>query len=397
MKRIFPAMVIALLAFPAASLAQIRTARDPAVKEYLEAHEKKVKEEKRAERRARRNDPHRRIRPYMTLEEIYAAMEAHQEAWPDMVSVFEYGKSVDGRPLLVMRISTGGSGKPKILYSANIHGNEMAGNMICMALIDHFLESYGRDRDLTWLMDRVEVHVIPVMNPDGMARTVRQQDRYGVLFTLTRKNSRQVDLNRNFPYPPEALDRLKDSAGSSKKWMTNYRGPAPLSEPESRALDELFVSQRYVVHCNYHTTGGLIMSPPATLPEPLPDKDLFESMRLDYREQMFDPYRQHTELQFYPTIGSLDDWMYHKYGTLSVTMEVGKRPLKRMILGCHNGTCSPLFWASNVYKLDQEIANNLDPAVRLAWRTLDIHQKGLRKWRPTEELWAGEPARRVVR
>ncbi len=385
--------IIFLFSHPLISSSQIRTARDPAVREYLEEYKQKKKAEDRAERKARRQDPHREIRPYLTLEELFNEMKDTAERCPEMVSVWDYGESVEGRELKILKISTGPGHKPKILYSANIHGNEMAGNMICLELIEHFTRSYDNDRDITYLLDRADVYVIPVLNPDGMARTVRQQDTFGSVFTLTRKNAHKVDLNRNFPYPGEALDRLRDSAGSKHKWMSNYRGPRPLSEPETKALDKLFDKERFLVHCNYHTTGGLVMSPPATLPEPLPDKELFTKMRLDYQEAMFNPYDQHTELQFYPTIGSLDDYMYHRYGTLSITMEVGKEPLKRMLLGCHNWTCSPLFWVANVYKLDPEIANNLDGAVRLAWWALRIHEQSLREWKPEEEMWVGEPAR----
>jgi murein tripeptide amidase MpaA len=386
--------ILVALAFflPAVSMTQIRQAKDPAVEEYLKAYDDRVKAEKKAERKARRADPHRKLRPYLTLDEIYAMMEEAAAARPEMVSVTDYGKSVDGRPLKVMKISAGPGDKPSILYSANIHGNEMAGNMICMALIDYFIEGYGNDRDVTYLLDRVDVFVVPVLNPDGMARTVRQQDRYGNVFTITRKNTHKVDLNRNYPFPAEAIDRLKDSAGSNRKWMTNYRGPEPMSEPETRAVDALFDKHRFTVHCNFHTTGGIILSPPATLPEPQPDDELHNRMRLAYQEKMFDPYVEHTELQFYPTIGSLDDYIYHRYGTICITMEVGKEPLKRMLMAFHNGAYSPLFWTSNVYYIEREVANNLPAAVDLARWALRIEEEGLLKWAPSPELWVNEPS-----
>jgi hypothetical protein len=377
---------------PANSRAQIRTAKDPAVKAYLKAYDDKVRAEKEAEREARRTDPHRKLRPYLTLDEIYSAMDAAAAKYPKLVTVTEYGKSVLGRPLKMLIISAGPGAKPRILYSANIHGNEMAGNMICMELIKYFTEGYGHDRDVTYLLDRVDVFVIPVLNPDGMERTVKQQDELGAVLTLTRKNAHGVDLNRNFPFPPDALVRLKDSAGSNQKWTTNYRGPQPLSEPETQALDALFAKYHFLIHCNYHTAGGIILSPPATLPEPQPEDGLYATLRRGYQSSMFDPYVEHTELQFYPTIGSLDDYVYHRYGTLCITMEVGTHSVRRLILGFHNGTWSPIFWASNVYSIEREIMNNRDGAVGLAWWALKLHEDPpLRQWRPSPELWVGEP------
>jgi Zinc carboxypeptidase len=374
--------------------AQIRTAKDPDIEKYLKDHTKRVKDQERAERAARKNDPYKRLRPYKTLGEINGEMDNAAKTYPDLVSISEYGKSVDGRPLRMLKISTGGEGKASILYSANIHGGEMAGNMICLELIKYFSEGYGNDRDITHLLDRIDVYIIPVLNPDGMARTVHQQSKYGTLFTLTRKNSNNIDLNRNFPYPAEVSERLNDIAGSSKKISPNYRGVTPLSEPETQAIDRLFDERRFTVHCNWHTTGGLIMSPPATFPEPLADDGLHEQMRKDYQSAMFDQYAEHTELEFYPTIGSLDDYIYHRYGSLCITMEVGKHVMKRFFFAFHNGTYSPMFWAANVHYIDREVANNMPGAVSLAWWTLKIGEDpSIKKWGPTDNLWVGERPR----
>ena len=109
---------------------------------------------------------------------------------------------------------------------------------------------------------------------------------------------------------------------------------------------------------------------------------------------MFDEYAEHTELQFYPTIGTLDDYIYHRYGSLCITMEVGKHMFKRFFLGFHNGTYSPMFWAANVHYIEREVANNLPGAIDLSWWTLKIGEDpSMRKWEPTDELWVGEPAK----
>lgn len=66
------------------------------------------------------------------------------------------------------------------------------------------------------------VVILPVVNPDGLARR-------------TRRNARGVDLNRNFP--------TKDWAPGNAR-RRNYGGPKPLSEPESRALHRLILRLR---------------------------------------------------------------------------------------------------------------------------------------------------------
>jgi protein MpaA len=107
------------------------------------------------------------------------------------------GHSVRGRPITAWRL--GERGKPKVLLVSTMHGDEGATRQI-----------------LASLRDGPRVHglnlwVLPVYNPDGMARH-------------TRKNAHGVDLNRNFPYHWADLDGSYES------------GPRPGSEPETRAM-----------------------------------------------------------------------------------------------------------------------------------------------------------------
>ena len=82
------------------------------------------------------------------------------------------------------------------------------------------------------LEDRRAV-LVPVVNPDGLGKG-------------RRKNSNQVDLNRNFP---------TDNWNSEGKGSNYWGGPAPASEPETRVVVELlerFQPDRIVsVHCPY--------------------------------------------------------------------------------------------------------------------------------------------------
>lgn len=113
-----------------------------------------------------------------------------------------FGRSVRGRPIMIQTL---GEGDDTVLIMAGIHGNEPAGTSLVNRLIDHL----RRNRDL--LEGRCIV-LMPLANPDGMA-------------TGTRENIRRIDLNRNF----EAANRVDDE--------TN--GLRPLSEPESRALNNI--------------------------------------------------------------------------------------------------------------------------------------------------------------
>jgi protein MpaA len=133
------------------------------------------------------------------------------------------GRSVQGRPIVSLRM---GPADPavKVLVIGAIHGNEAAGMRITRRLID------------LGAPERVELLVVPTLNPDGVA-------------ARTRGNARGVDLNRNFPFDWRPL-----TGGE-------YSGPKALSEPESRAAHRLILREKPNVTIWFHQPFGLIDRP----------------------------------------------------------------------------------------------------------------------------------------
>jgi murein peptide amidase A len=111
-----------------------------------------------------------------------------------------------------------------MLVFGDIHGDETAGMRIARRLIVGSFPS------------GVELLVVPTINPDGVAAG-------------TRGNAHGVDLNRNFPYHWHPL-----SDGE-------YSGPAPLSEPESRAAHHLILRTNPDVTIWFHQPFGLVDRP----------------------------------------------------------------------------------------------------------------------------------------
>jgi len=363
---------------------------DPAIKKYQKEQKKKAREERKQEREKRLSDENRRLRPYHTLEELYAEMDELAKSYPGLVKIETYGKSLEGRELRALKISSGAGDKAEILFSANIHAQELAGAEFCMALARKLVHGYGKDCQLTALLDQADVWVIPSLNPDGNFKAGSQQAKFGAT-GFVRKNKNRIDLNRNFPYPPDAPKRLNDSAGSDKVWMTSYRGKQPLSEPETRSLISFIEKHKFIISQNYHTTGGFIMYPPGTFPERTPDDALYEKIAKEYQSLMFDPYKVFPEIDLYPTIGAMDDYIYHRYGILGFTIEIGKRAGTRMLVS-HNGTISPIFWTYNVYRLDTENANLMPGALNMIRWAIELKKHPeLIKWKPEPANWQGEP------
>jgi protein MpaA len=148
------------------------------------------------------------------------------DAHPAVIGRRVIGHSVQGRPIVAWHL--GQKGKPKVVLISLMHGNEPAPRRILDDL-----------RDGPPVHD-VNLWVVPVYNPDGLARH-------------TRKNARGVDPNRNYPY----------------KWarLTGgyYSGPRPASEPETRAMMAFLskVKPAYVLSFHQPLHGVDITARPA--------------------------------------------------------------------------------------------------------------------------------------
>lgn len=116
------------------------------------------------------------------------------------------GYSVRGVPLVIHHFGTRGE---KVLIFGGIHGNEENSAELARHLVAHL-------RATPELTSDRRIAVLPVANPDGIAKA-------------SRTNSRGVDLNRNFP--------AKNWAPGEKGAM--YGGDQAASEPETRVLVNL--------------------------------------------------------------------------------------------------------------------------------------------------------------
>jgi len=159
-----------------------------------------------------------------TFNDYVARMQDLVEAHPDIVSLVQIGASVEGRGLWCMEITdTPGLDEyePEFKYTANHHGDETTGIEMIMRLAEHLANNYGSDPLITDMIDKMEIWLCPIYNPDGYTAG-------------TRDNANGYNLNRNYP------DRLMV--------ITD-----PL-QPETQAFMDFEDAHRFVMGANYH--GG---------------------------------------------------------------------------------------------------------------------------------------------
>ncbi len=112
-----------------------------------------------------------RFDQYYTLDQVYEALRALNKAYPQLTTLETVGKSEEGRPLMAMTVNnpkTGAAlGKPALYVDGNMHGNEIQGGDISLYLLDYLLGGHGKNPEITALVDKICIYVVPVVNVDG--------------------------------------------------------------------------------------------------------------------------------------------------------------------------------------------------------------------------------------
>ena len=138
---------------------------------------------------------------YPTYTEYTEMMQAFADSFPEICKLHHLGTLNSGREILIVQISDNVGQKenePSFLYTSSMHGDELAGYILSLRLIDHILNGYGNNQKLTDLVDEIDIWINPLANPDG-AYAGGNQD----VWSATRYNANWVDLNRNYPDPED--------------------------------------------------------------------------------------------------------------------------------------------------------------------------------------------------
>ncbi len=249
------------------------------------------------------------LSPYLSPEALHRRTEDLAAAARG--EVFSYGTSVQGRPLRAIVVpGKGREASARILCSANIHGPEFIGAMTALAL----LQAVG-GKTPRWAPD-AELWVIPCLNPDGYARTW-EEGGHGPLATL-RTNANGVDLNRNYPRPAASASWLP-GAGSQTPGDATYRGPAPLSEPETAHLDALLHAQGFHASANLHSFMGTVI--PASVRGREDFRAYKQLARAFAGAQTHTPYRRLSSRIFDVYTGEQEDHQHHVHHTWALCVE----------------------------------------------------------------------------
>lgn len=203
----------------------------------------------------------------LTQAQIDQRADSWLRQYKGIVSKSSIGKTREGRDIAIYKIDTRSGKNPErkeVMLLAGIHPREQQPSRDLLRFMDELLASYQKDERITDILDRQIIWIVPSFNVDGKLHDVTERD--------WRKNrsqnpdgSRGVDLNRNFSV------RWGGGRLFDKTWNTTttnaknniYEGPAPLSEPETKALASFFESRpNLVAFLDIHNPLREILFPP---------------------------------------------------------------------------------------------------------------------------------------
>lgn len=242
---------------------------------------------------------------YHTYETLTSELKELEASYPRIAKLYSIGKSVQGREIWVMKISDNvavDEPEPEIKFMATMHGDEVVGQELGMNFIRLLLENYGKDAELTAMVNDLELWIMPDMNPDGTANK-------------TRYNAKYKDLNRNFPDPDD--DATEDE--------TNR----PL---EVQLMMRHVKEHNFRISFNFH--GGAVVANYAwdTKKGDVPDIAFTKHLALGYAKLNKPMYNSTTfkngitnGYDWYTINGSHQDWIYNWHGCIDTTLEVSQR------------------------------------------------------------------------
>jgi hypothetical protein len=244
---------------------------------------------------------------YRTNDRIGFEFDSLQTAYPSIVKRIQVGTSVQGRPIWAVKISDNvndDEAEPEFKYTSTMHGDEVVGMELCMELVYDIIEGYYAGNDtMKYAVEETELFIMPLHNPDGMAN-------------VSRYNANGYDLNRSFP-----------------ERIYGHENTAVGKQPEVAAFINWNNDRHFVLSANFHG-GAVVVNYPWDADPVLssgqyaasPDDAHFIFISRGYADRNprmtgFDNGITNG-LEWYEALGGMQDWNYHYYGDMEVTVEL---------------------------------------------------------------------------
>lgn len=262
---------------------------------------------------------------YLDPTELEGILSNYERNYPDLVRRESIGKTHEGRDIwavaLTQKYSNQKEPKKAIVIDSMHHAREVMTTEVAVDIIDYLTKNYETDSKVKSWLDKYEIWVVPMLNPDGNNKVWTEDHMW-------RKNTsggHGVDINRNYPY---AWASCNGSSGF--QFSDTFRGPSGGSELETQALMSLVSRVKPKFNLSYHSFSEIVIYPfgcdPKTVPEPdaavylKTGKELASKLG---RDSGSGSYKAGTSYDLlYNVDGGSIDWMYGKEKVMAFVVEL---------------------------------------------------------------------------
>ncbi|MDL4839357.1 M14 family metallopeptidase [Aquibacillus rhizosphaerae] len=199
-----------------------------------------------------------------TYEQMKEDIIKLEKKYTDIILSERIGNSVDGRKIYALRV---GTGKTEIFMNGSHHAREWLTTNLLMNMIEDYCESFVNHTKIGDyfpgdILTEASIWFVPMVNPDGVTlvqkghssakkpEEVLKLNNYNHDYSSWKANIRGVDLNRQYPAGWATLD---DNVTRPGPMM--YKGPSPLSEPETKAVYNFTLHHDFKIAVAYHSSG----------------------------------------------------------------------------------------------------------------------------------------------
>jgi hypothetical protein len=168
-------------------------------------------------------------RYYTSAETAQILRELHA-LYPTLTELYSIGESLEGRKLWVMEVTSEETGpaseKPALYLDGGIHSGELTASQVALYTLGRLLRGYGRNPDMTDLLERYAFYIRPKFNPDGSdLALIQDQSLRSTVRPWDEDEDGQADED-----PGEDLD--------GDGWITTMRVPDPAGDWYAHPEDE---------------------------------------------------------------------------------------------------------------------------------------------------------------
>jgi carboxypeptidase T len=256
---------------------------------------------------------------------------------PELAQLINLGQTYEGRQIFALKVTRDPKAndptKPDVLITGAHHAREWISVEPPVYFAKQLVNGYAADDEIRYLLDHVQVWIVPVVNPDGLnysqsapspqdpARQWRKNRRpISVSSCGAPVSGVGVDINRNYNFqwrlPGDSQCETRDDIGASDNPKEEtYRGPEPNSELEVKALNALTgdPNHHFRARIDYHNFLQLILYPWGYQASATPDAETLASLGRRMSEligavgQFYQPKQS---IGLYITTGSSIDYAY---------------------------------------------------------------------------------------